>query len=97
MTPRIDGLLVGRAGNALTVLTHLLRTGIRVPGDIALISRDDDPFLAHTDPAVARYGSRPSQFAGALTRIVEKLVQGCAVGGEVRLIVPDLIRAQTLK
>jgi LacI family transcriptional regulator len=96
-TPRIDGLLVGRAGNALTVLTHLLRTGIRVPGDIALISRDDDPFLAHTDPAVARYGSRPSQFAGALTRMVEKLVQGSASGGEVRLIVPDLIRAQTLK
>jgi DNA-binding LacI/PurR family transcriptional regulator len=96
-TPRIDGLLVGRAGNALTALTHLLRTGIRVPGDIALISRDDDPFLAHTDPVVARYGSRPGQFAGALTRIVEKLAQGSAVGGEVRLLVPDLIRAQTLE
>jgi LacI family transcriptional regulator len=96
-TPQIDGLLVGRAGNALTALTHLLRTGIRVPGDIALISRDDDPFLAHTDPILARYGSRPGQFAGALARIVERLAQGAAVGGEVRLLVPDLIRGQTLE
>ena len=96
-TPRIDGLLVGRAGNALTALTHLLRTGIRIPSDIALISRDDDPFLAHTDPALARYGSRPSQFAGALARIVEKLAQGSTAGGEVRLLMPELIRGQTLE
>ena len=95
--PRIDGLLVGRARNALTALTHLLRTGVRVPGDIAFISRDDDSSLVYTDPAVAHYRSQPGKFAGALARMVEKLARGGTVRGEVRLLVPDLIRGQTLE
>ena len=95
--PRIDGLLVGRARNALTALTHLLRTGVRVPGDVAFISRDDDSSLVYTDPAVAHYRSQPGKFAGALARMVEKLARGGTVRGVVRLLELDLIRGQTLE
>lgn len=96
-TPRIGGLLLGRAVNAPSALTHLLRIGIRVPGDIALLFWDDDPYLEFTDPTVARAGTRPGQFAGALALIMERFAQGSALAGEVRLPVPDLKRGETME
>ncbi len=95
-TPRTDGLLVGRASHALTALTHLLRSGHRVPADVSLIARDDDAFLAETVPAVARYVTKPGQFAGALVRRVERLCRGVGPGGAVRLLVPELERGASI-
>jgi LacI family transcriptional regulator len=94
--PRLDGLLVGRSSHALTALTHLLRTGVRVPGDVALIARDDDTFLAETAPEVARYVTKPAHFAGALSRVVERLCGGKALRGQIRLLVPSLVRGETI-
>ncbi len=94
--PRPDGLLVGRSSHALTTLTHLLRKGVQVPGDVSLIARDDDAFLAETAPVLARYVSKPGQFAGALAHIVQKLAQGANPRRRLRLLVPSLVRGETI-
>ena len=57
------GYLVIRAGHALTVAMHLMRRKIRLPQDMAVLSRDDEPYLAHTSPALSRYAINADQFA----------------------------------
>lgn len=72
---RPTALLVARSGVALTALTHLLRRGVKVPGDIALLCRDDDSFLDHVVPRMARYAVNPGAFAKQVFRMVMGLVQ----------------------
>jgi LacI family transcriptional regulator len=50
----------------------LAQRGLRVPQDISLISRDDDPFLASLVPEPARYRVDPHSFA---KKIVGSLLQ----------------------
>jgi DNA-binding LacI/PurR family transcriptional regulator len=66
-------LLVARSMHALTVVTHLLRNGRRMPREIAVISRDDDEFMAHVMPPITRYSADPAKFARTLSRMVLKL------------------------
>jgi DNA-binding LacI/PurR family transcriptional regulator len=92
----VDGLLVARSHHALTALTHLLGRGIRLPEDMALISRDDDVFLEHTVPPVARYASDPVKFAEPLASLATRLArQRVPPPRPVRLI-PELVPGGTL-
>jgi LacI family transcriptional regulator len=91
-----DGFIVARSGHALTALTHLLRRGVRVPEDVAVISRDDDAFLDFVVPRVARYASDPAQFASRLSRAAIALVQqGMASSRAVRLM-PRYVAGETV-
>ncbi len=95
-SPRPEALLVARSGYALTALTHLLKRGIRVPRDIALLCRDDDSFLDSTVPRVSRYAVSPSTFAGRVFRMVMHLVkQGQVRGSDVR-VMPVLVERESL-
>ena len=67
----VDGLVVARSAHALTVLTALQGRGTRVPEDVALISRDDDAFLAETVPEVARYTSDPRRWAKEIVKGID--------------------------
>ncbi len=91
----VDGFLVARSAHALTVLTLLLHEGIRVPGEIAVISRDDDAFLRHVSPEMARYASDPRDWARRVTKITLDLISGAHPGGPVRLM-PDFERGGSL-
>ncbi|MCX6950799.1 MAG: substrate-binding domain-containing protein [Verrucomicrobia bacterium] len=60
----------------LSTVSLLAQRGLRVPQDISLISRDDDPFLASLAPAPARYVLDPHTFAkkmlGALLQLLNR-------------------------
>ena len=87
--------LVARSIHALTVITHLLRNGSKLPRDFAVVSRDDDAFLDHVVPRVTRYASDPEKFARRLSKLVLELAQtGRASTTPVRLM-PDLNRGET--
>ena len=89
--------LIARSAHALTVLTHLQRRGLKVPQDIALISRDEDPYLQHVVPALARYTSRPQQFARKVGEaLVQVLEKGAKPVKPVRLM-PEFLRGETAK
>ena len=89
--------LIARSAHALTVLTHLQRRGVKVPQDVVLFSRDDDAYLQHVVPALARYTSRPQQFARKVGEaLVQVLERGSKPARPVRLM-PEFLRGETAK
>lgn len=60
----------------LSAVSLLAQRGLRVPQEISLISRDDDPFLASLAPAPARYVMDPHVFAkkmlGSLLQLLNR-------------------------
>ena len=69
------GFLVARSAHALTVLTVLLRRGLKLPSQAAVISRDDDAFLDFVTPRVVRYSANPAIFARRLFQFIFQMVQ----------------------
>jgi LacI family transcriptional regulator len=90
------GLLIARAGFVLTAMGHLLRSGLRLPGDVALISRDDEAFLSQMVPTVARYVVTPESMACRLSSAVLEVVRAGSVGPADYLIMPAFSAGETL-
>jgi len=65
-------MLVGNSPHYLAVHTALCGLGLRIPEDIALISRDDDPYLRFVHPEPSRYSCPPAQMAKHIGRRVLK-------------------------
>jgi len=82
--------------HTLTVLTHLLRRGVHLPRDAALISRDGDRFLECVVPSVAHYYTNPHVYARALIRIVRDMISGREPIAKDHLLMPDFITGETL-
>jgi len=93
---RPTAFLVSRPAFALTSLCHLLRKALNLPRDVALISRDDDSFLASAVPTIARYSSSPTAFARKVSRVVLDMVQGAAWSRADIRIMPSFVAGQTL-
>ncbi len=91
------GFLSLRPLLTLTLLTHLLRRGIRLPQEAALISRDSEPFLQAALPSPARYESTPEARVRRAARILHALAAGTLrpPWPEVRLM-PGFTPGQTL-
>jgi DNA-binding LacI/PurR family transcriptional regulator len=70
------GLVVSNSYAYLATTSVLAQRGLRIPRDISLISRDDDPFLGVLAPAPARYVVSPHAFAkkviGSLLQLVAR-------------------------
>lgn len=92
----VDGLLVAKPAHVVTTLSHLLRRGVKIPQQVALVSRDNDPFLESLVPAVARYERNPTLFARKVLRLVLDLVrEGVRPRHNYRLM-PTLVPGETL-
>jgi DNA-binding LacI/PurR family transcriptional regulator len=93
---RPSALLVANSMHVLTVMGQLLRSGVRVPNDVALISRDDDSFLNYIVPTVARYYCSPAHFASKASHLILQVARGETVPRKAMLLVPQLIKGETL-
>ena len=79
--------LVARAPHTLTVAMHLMRRGKRIPQDVTVISRDDDPLFQATSPSIARYTSPPAQLANRISLAVRNLAEsGITSANQIRLM-----------
>lgn len=92
----VTGFLVAKPAHVVTAVSHLLRRGVRVPQDVSLISRDDDPLLEHLVPSVTRYHTDPALFARKISRIVVDLVRNGVRRQHDSRLMPALIRGETL-
>lgn len=72
------GLLVLHAAHVLTVLGWLQQRKRRVPEEVSVICRDEEPFLEAVLPSVARYALPVAAFAKRLSRLVLDAVEGSA-------------------
>ena len=72
------GIIVANSYCYLSVMSTLARVGYRVPEDVSLISRDDDPYLAYLDPEPARYIYDSASLARKMMLQVRSLLEGNA-------------------
>lgn len=83
------GLIIANSNYYLSIVTELARRGLRIPADISVISRDDDPFLDYMLPAPARYLNDPRVFASKCRTLLLQIVErGMTAAGPVRIL-PD--------
>jgi DNA-binding LacI/PurR family transcriptional regulator len=94
--PPPTALLVANAFHFVAVVTRLMQMGWKVPQDISVLSRDDDPFLSFILPAPARYLASPHTMAKTLLRPVLELLEGGVVTHRSIRIMPDFIKGDSL-
>jgi len=90
------GLVVANAYHFIAVVTQLMLSGWRIPQDVSVISRDEDPFIAFVNPAPARYVVKPHCMATALFRPILEILESGTVGQRRGLIMPDFVRGESL-
>lgn len=87
---------VARPPFVITTMMHLMRRGKRIPQDVAVLSRDNDPTLDSTTPTVCRYGVEPRQLASRVVLAVRQLAEnGSSPSGSVKLM-PNYMPGETV-
>jgi LacI family transcriptional regulator len=94
-SPAPTALFVFHASHLLTVIGWLHRTGRRVPQDVSVLCRDDEPILEAVLPAPSRYTLNPLSFARKISRTVVGLVTDGGHQQRSRLL-PTFVRGETL-
>jgi DNA-binding LacI/PurR family transcriptional regulator len=89
-------VIVARAIHALTVTMHLLRRGIEIPREIAVISRDDEPFLAAATPAMARYRIGLADYVRRVSLAARQLAETGALPLKAVRLVPTFVAGETV-
>lgn len=93
---RPTGLFSAGGVQTIGILTRLAQLGIRVPGEVSVISRDDDPTLDFVTPAPARYFRPPIKFARGVFRQIERQLAATRPAPFAHLILPELLPKSTL-
>jgi DNA-binding LacI/PurR family transcriptional regulator len=88
--------VVAKPAHVLTLVSHLLRRGVRLPEEAVVLSRDDEPFLAHMVPTVARYAADQARFARRASKLVIEMLRGGSRQGPLSLFTPRFIPGETL-
>jgi LacI family transcriptional regulator len=96
LNPRPTALLVVHPYHYLAVVSRLAESGIRIPRDISVVSRDDDPFLTFVSPVPARYTVKPHVLARNLLRPVLELLDGGTIGQRTGRLMPEFVRGESI-
>ena len=94
--PPPTALLVANPLFYLTVTSRLAQLGFRIPEDVSVLSRDDDPFLTFLVPQPARYAIPSHVFAKRLLAPVLEAVDTGAIRTRAITITPELIAGSSI-
>lgn len=83
--------VIGHTHHYATVATHLASRGLRVPEDVSLICRSEDPFLHFMRPRPVFYRANMEVAARLLFDRVQHAIDGTARPGDQRLLLPELV------
>ena len=95
-TPRPTAIYSAGGRQTIAIMTRLLQRGVRIPQEISLISRDDDPALDFVTPSPARYFRPPMKLARGVFREVERQLSVSSQEHEPAFIFPDFLPKATL-
>lgn len=95
-SPPPTALLVANPYHCLAVVSALAELGRRVPAEVSVISRDEDPFLSFLVPTPARYVASPRAFARSLLQPVVELLEGGAVSQRAVRLMPQFVRGASI-
>lgn len=90
------GVVTISAELALMTLTSAISSGISVPHDLSIVSRDYRHFLQFTEPPITGYDINHSLFRKRLTKSVMELVDTGTVTTRAGLIVPEMKPGRSL-
>lgn len=94
--PPPTALLVANPNHYLTIVSRLVQMGRRVPDDVSVVSRDEDPFLSYLVPNPTRYVTNAHALAKSLLRPLLELLEGGAVTHRAIRIMPNFVRGESL-
>ena len=89
-----DALIVANHHHLLTALPHLMRRGIRIPGQLSVVHLSNDPSTERLSPLPSRYEPGPM-----LLRRLVAAIRTLAEGGipKSSLIIPRLIEGESVR
>jgi DNA-binding LacI/PurR family transcriptional regulator len=96
MSSSPTALLVSNGASYLTVISVLAQRGLRVPHDISVVSRDDEPFLEFLVPPPTRYATKPHAYAKKLLKPILQSLSGEAVVPRSTRILPAYTKGGSL-
>lgn len=73
--PRPTAFYLTCPEDCVTILCHLQRAGIRVPGEVDLLCGWDDPILDYTIPVVSRYRIDPGKYGRRIGAMLLDLIR----------------------
>lgn len=89
-------LLLSNGASYLTVISVLAQSGLRVPRDVSVVSRDDEPFLEFLVPPPTRYATSPHAFAKKLLKPLLQSLAGEAIVPRSTRILPAYSKGGSL-
>lgn len=92
---RATALYILHPDHCVTAIGFLLSAGLSLPGDLSVICRDDEPYLALLHPEPTRYRHSPHTFGSKLAALVLRSAAHLGTG-ERALVVPRLVTGATL-
>lgn len=96
LSPRPTGIFSAGGLQTVTIMTRLFELGIRVPREMSIISRDDEPALDFVTPTPARY-TRPSEkFAHGVLRQIERQLRFRDARARAVRLYPEFLPKSTL-
>jgi LacI family transcriptional regulator len=96
LTSAPTALMVVHPYHHLALAGRLAQAGVRIPRDMSLITRDDDPFLSYVVPEPARYVVNPQLMAKSIVRPVLELLEGNAIAQRAGKIMPEFLKGETI-
>jgi LacI family transcriptional regulator len=96
LRPLPTGLVVMHPHDYLATVTRLAQSGVRIPQDMSVLSRDDDPFLGFISPLPARYEVGPHLMARSLLPPVLELLEGNSVSQHSMRIIPKFLKGESI-
>lgn len=94
---RPTALFVAESMMYLTVFSRLTQLGVRVPEEISLLCRDDEPYLASMLPAPARYSKNPHTYAKLLLTPMLHLAENDALSKPGTYLTPEFVAGASLR
>lgn len=94
--PRVTAVLSLNPLLGATVVTAVMRQGLRLPGDLSFATTYGDPFMRFLSPEPTRYTYQPAMFARKLARTVLQVVRGEPPSVRHARIIPTFVPGETL-
>lgn len=90
------GLVVAKPKHVLTVAFYLLKRGYSVPGDVSLISRDQDSLFGDESAPIAHYRFGNNVYNRRLIRLMLQLASTGQLPAEPNLVFPRFFAGSTI-
>lgn len=92
---RATALYILHPDHCVTAIGFVLSEGLSIPGDLSVICRDDEPYLALLHPEPTRYRHSPRTFGSKLASLVLRAAANLETG-TCALVMPRLVAGATL-